>query len=405
VLRSSAIGTGVGLLPGLGGSVSQWIAYAHAAKRSPNPGEFGRGAIEGVIAPSAANNATLGGALVPTLALGIPGSLSTAMLLSALIVKGLVPGPQMLVPERDGGHLGFVFALAWMIVVANLLATAASWSASGLLVRITRVRSAVLVPILLLLVFVGAFTERHQIADLVITLMMGAAGLAFAHFRWPRAPVLIGLVLGRLAENRLFLSIDAYGALWLLRPGVLLAFAVIAASWAYPYLARRARAHSDVNVPSDPLHGATVAERVLIVVLLGACLGALAATAGFAPRSALFPRLALIATVVLLTAVLAHASRRAGEATVATLGRDRLPLQTVGFVPLYVLLIWALGFTLGAPAAVLMYLVIGGRERMGTVLAVTLAASLLIEIVMVRLLLVPFPAGAVLAWAGVGSAR
>jgi TctA family transporter len=117
----------------------------------------------------------------------------------------------MLLPEREGGHLAFVFALAWMMVAANVLATALSWSASGLLIKVTRVRSALLVPILLLLVFVGAFTERNLVENLLATVIIGAVGLAFAHFRWPRAPLLIGLVLGPLAENRLFLSIDAYG--------------------------------------------------------------------------------------------------------------------------------------------------------------------------------------------------
>jgi TctA family transporter len=101
-----------------------------------------------VIAPSAANNATLGGALVPTLALGIPGSLMSAMLLSALVLLGLAPGPRLLLPERDGGHLTLVFALVWFMVIGNIVAVGVSYAASGLLVRITQIRAQRLVPFL-----------------------------------------------------------------------------------------------------------------------------------------------------------------------------------------------------------------------------------------------------------------
>jgi len=402
VLRSSAIGTAVGLLPGVGASVSQWIAYAHAAKRSPNPAEFGHGAIDGVIAPSAANNSTLGGALVPTLALGIPGSLSAAMLLSALIVKGLVPGPQMLMPERDGGHLAFVYSLAWLIVVANVVATALSWGASGLLIKVTRIKSALLVPILLLLVFVGAFTERNLVEDLLITVVVGAAGLAFTHFRWPRAPLLIGLVLGPLAENRLFLSIDAYGASWLLRPGVLVIGTVIATSFLYPVI-RRSLQRELVETRKDPAdaHG-THGERAMVAALLVLLLFALMSTAGFTSRAALFPRMVLAVSIALLAALLIRDVVRGFDHTLMILpGRERASSRTVGFVPVFLVLIWALGFTYGATLAVLTYLVIVERERIGTALGIALIAYLLLEIVMVRLLHVPFPSGAVRAWAAV----
>ena len=404
VLRSSAIGAVVGLLPGLGASVSQWIAYTDAAKRSTNAREFGCGAIEGVIAPSAANNATLGGALVPTLALGIPGSLSAAMLLSALIVKGIVPGPQMLAPEREGGHLAFVFALAWMMALANLIASLASWGASGLLIGITRVRSEVLVPILLLLVFVGAFVERHLLADLLIMVAVAAVGLALSHFRWPRAPALIGLVLGGLAENRLFLSTDAYGAAWLLRPGVLAIAGVIAASFVYPVVRRRPAPRQADGPQEQSPGGLGHAELAFVMVLLLITLGALLLTASFAGRAALFPRLVLGVTAGLLSSiVIRDLIRRRARIPLATPASNRMSFHAVGFVPIFVLLIWALGFTPGAPLAVLIYLIVGGRERPGTVAAVTFAVFLLIEVIMVRLLQQPFPVGAILAWAGVGA--
>lgn len=400
VLRSSAIGAGVGLLPGLGGSVSQWIAYSDAAKRSTNPREFGSGAVEGVIAPSAANNATLGGALIPTLTLGIPGSLSAAMLLTALIVKGVTPGPQMLIPEREGGHLEFLFALAWMMVFANLIAAIASWGASGLLIKVTRIRSGLLVPILLLLVFLGSFVERRLLADLLLMAALAAVGLALYYFRWPRSPALIGLVLGGLAENRLFLSMDAYGRAWLWRPGVLAIACVIAASFVYPYMRRQRRPHREADAQQQSSARLASGERTFVLMLLAIVLAAFALTLGIPGRAALFPGSVLLVTAVLLSSILIRDRLRRETVPHAASTVDRMSFPAVMFLPVFVLLIWCLGFTLGAPAAVLFYLMAVGRERFVTIAGVTIGAFLFIEMIMVRLLQLPFPAGVLLAWAG-----
>ena len=400
VLRSSAIGAGVGLLPGLGGSVSQWIAYSDAAKRSTNPREFGSGAVEGVIAPSAANNATLGGALIPTLTLGIPGSLSAAMLLTALIVKGVTPGPQMLIPEREGGHLEFLFALAWMMVFANLIAAIASWGASGLLIKVTRIRSGLLVPILLLLVFLGSFVERRLLADLLLMAALAAVGLALYYFRWPRSPALIGLVLGGLAENRLFLSMDAYGRAWLWRPGVLAIACVIAAGFVYPYMRRQRRPHREADAQQQSSAPLASGERTFVLMLLAIVLAAFALTLGIPGRAALFPGSVLLVTAVLLSSILIRDRLRRETVPHAASTVDRMSFPAVMFLPVFVLLIWCLGFTLGAPAAVLFYLMAVGRERFVTIAGVTIGAFLFIEMIMVRLLQLPFPAGVLLAWAG-----
>ena len=400
VLRSSAIGAGVGLLPGLGGSVSQWIAYGDAAKRSTNPREFGSGAVEGVIAPSAANNATLGGALIPTLTLGIPGSLSAAMLLTALIVKGVTPGPQMLIPEREGGHLEFLFALAWMMVFANLIAAIASWGASGLLIKVTRIRSGLLVPILLLLVFLGSFVERRLLADLLLMAALAAVGLALYYFRWPRSPALIGLVLGGLAENRLFLSMDAYGRAWLWRPGVLAIACVIAAGFVYPYMRRQRRPHREADAEKQSSARLASGERTFVLMLLAIVLAAFALTLGIPGRAALFPGSVLLVTAVLLSSILIRDRLRRETVPHAASTVDRMSFPAVMFLPVFVLLIWCLGFTLGAPAAVLFYLMAVGRESFVTIAGVTIGAFLFIEMIMVRLLQLPFPAGVLLAWAG-----
>ena len=176
VLRCSAIGAGIGLLPGMGASVSQWVAYAHAARSPASERPFGKGAVEGVIGPASANNATLGGALVPTLALGVPASVSSAMLLSALVIKGLPVGPAMLLPESQGGHLGLVVSLVWLMVLGNVIAVGVCLFAARPLLRVTRLPGTLLVPFILLLTFLGHSPRRTQSATLLSPRPQGVWG-------------------------------------------------------------------------------------------------------------------------------------------------------------------------------------------------------------------------------------
>jgi putative tricarboxylic transport membrane protein len=210
VARCSLIGAYVGVIPGMGGAVSQWLAYAHAVQSSQGKARFGQGAVEGVLGPGAANNSTLGGALIPTIAFGVPGSVSTAILLGAFIIQGLVPGPDMLLPAPRG-HLTLTYALVWIIVIANLITVGVCLLFLSPLAKITHVRSSVLTPFILLLIYLGAFAEKNAFEDLIVVLVFGLLGWMMVQFDWPRPPLLLGLVLGPLAENRLFLASDNYG--------------------------------------------------------------------------------------------------------------------------------------------------------------------------------------------------
>jgi putative tricarboxylic transport membrane protein len=218
VMRCSAIGTYIGIIPGMGSGVSQWIAYAHAVQSSPDQERFGKGAVEGVLGPGAANNSGLGGALIPTIAFGVPGSVSTAILLGAFLIMGLVPGPDMLVPEPKG-RLSLSYSLVWIIVVSNILTVAVSLLVLNPLAKITQLRGSLLTPLILWLIYVGAFAEKNAFPDLVIVLVFGALGWMMAQLDWPRPPLLLGLVLAPLAENRLFLATGNYGPSWRAKKG------------------------------------------------------------------------------------------------------------------------------------------------------------------------------------------
>jgi TctA family transporter len=192
VLRCSALGAYIGILPGVGGGTSQWVSYAHAVQSSRDKDRFGKGAVEGVLAPGAGTHSTLGGDMVPTVAFGIPGSVSTAILLGAFIIQGLVPGPSMLTPEAQGGHLSLTFSFVWIIVVSNIITTAICFLFLAQIAKVTQVRSSLVLPFILLLIYIGAFAENNAFGDVVTMLAVGALGWVMVQTDWPRPPLIWG---------------------------------------------------------------------------------------------------------------------------------------------------------------------------------------------------------------------
>lgn len=240
-LRSSLIGSGIGLVPGLGGDVGSWTAYGHAVVTSRSPERFGKGAIEGVIAPDAANNSKEGGALLPTLFFGIPGSSGMVVLLGAFVVLGIQPGPAML---RD--QPGLVWTLIWTLVVSNVLAALVFLVLGRWLVKAIQVRVGVLVPFVILLTLLGVQAAGQSWHALVVLFALGLLGYGFKRADWPRAPFAIGIVLGPLMEISLHQSLAIWGPSFILRPGALVLQAAIAATIAVA-IRRARRPHKGSN--------------------------------------------------------------------------------------------------------------------------------------------------------------
>jgi TctA family transporter len=231
-IRCALIGTFVGITPGLGGAVAQWMAYGHATQSARDAKEregFGNGDVRGVLGPGAACNSKEGGALIPTIAFGVPGSTSMAILLGGFFLLGLVPGPDMLTK-----HLPVTFSLVWTIVLANLITVAVCFFLLNRLAALTAVPAHLLIPVVLVLVFIGSYTTNSQYADLVVTLIFGGVGYLMVLAGWPRAPLVLGLVLGKIAENYLYISVARYDAAWLARPVVLVLLAVAIGVVCYP---------------------------------------------------------------------------------------------------------------------------------------------------------------------------
>ncbi|MCS7235288.1 MAG: tripartite tricarboxylate transporter permease [Armatimonadota bacterium] len=217
-LRCSLIGAFIGIMPGLGGGVAQWMSYGHAvqsAKTAEERARFGKGDVRGVVGPGAANNSKEGGALIPTVAFGVPGSSAMAVLLGGFFLTGLVPGPDMLTR-----YLPVTYSMVWTLVLANVVTVALCFPLLPYLARLTTIRATRLVPFLLLLVFVGAYTSNNSWGDILVAVAFGILGYAMVRFGWPRAPLVLGLVLGDIAERYLWISVARYGWDWLGRPGV-----------------------------------------------------------------------------------------------------------------------------------------------------------------------------------------
>src|ERR671923_842315 len=225
VFRCSAVGVFVGIMPGAGGGVAQWMAYAHAvqsAKDSADRERFGKGDVRGVLGPGAANNSKEGGDLVPTIAFGVPGSGAMAILLGGFMIMGLVPGPDML-----SKHLAVTYSMVWTLVISNIITVVLSLAGLNQLALVTGIRGSVIIPFLLLLVFVGSYTANKQIADLIVTLIFGVISYFMVLFGWPRPPLVLGFVLGKLVETYLFISVSRYGSGWLLHPIVMILIALM----------------------------------------------------------------------------------------------------------------------------------------------------------------------------------
>ncbi len=217
IVRCSWIGAAFGAVPGIGGSVIDWLAYGHALKTEKNASQtFGKGDVRGVIASESSNNAKEGGALVPTIAFGVPGSASMAILLGAFLIHGLVPGPDMLTK-----HLDITYTMVWSIAVANILGAGLCYAFSPQFAKLATLRYTLILPAVLGVVYIGAFEASRSWGDLFALLLFGVIGWLMKQHKWPRPPLVLGLVLGDSIERYMFISVERYGFAWLWRPVVI----------------------------------------------------------------------------------------------------------------------------------------------------------------------------------------
>ena len=236
VIRCSFIGAIVGFLPGLGGSVIDWIAYGHVVQTSRDKSKFGKGDIRGVIGPESAANAKEGGALIPTLFFGIPGSGTMALLLGGLVVIGITTGRTMVT-----SHMDLVFVIIWSIALANILGTAISMLLAKPISQVTVVPFTWIAPFILVMIYLSAYQATFQWGDIITLIGIGVLGIFMKRFGWSRAALLIGFVLSQRLEASMYRTVQIYGWDLFLRPVSLVIMVLAAVSL---YLAYRNKAHA-----------------------------------------------------------------------------------------------------------------------------------------------------------------
>lgn len=217
VLRCSALGTFIGAIPGLGGGVVDWIAYGHAVQTSKDSSAFGKGEIRGVIAPESANNALQGGALMPTLLFGIPGSGSMAVFLGGMVLLGMQPGPSMVTTD-----LTLTYTIAWTLAFSSIIGAVICFFLAVPIARLTFVPFNLIAPFMIMVICFAAFQARQDLTDLLVLFAVGIVGIFLRRFGWPRPAFLIGFVLSGQVENYLYQALQFYGWSFVQRPGVLI---------------------------------------------------------------------------------------------------------------------------------------------------------------------------------------
>ncbi len=239
ILRGTFVGFFVGVLPGAGATIASFMAYAVEKRLSKHPEKFGHGAIEGVAAPESANNASSAGAMVPMFALGIPGSNTTAIMLGALVMFGLRPGPQLFAQNPD-----LVWGIIASMFIGNVLLLALNLPLAGLSIFLLRIRYALLYPIILAICIAGIYSQSNSVDDLYFMVAFGLLGYFMKRYDFPAAPLVLGLVLEPLLENALRQSMTLSGgdaSIFVTRPisGAILIVTAVAIAWPLATALRR----------------------------------------------------------------------------------------------------------------------------------------------------------------------
>ena len=195
-MRAAAIGAGIGIIPGLGGSVASFMSYFVGMQRAEDPESYGKGNVEGILCAETANDAKEGGALLPTVAFGLPGSPDMAILLGAFVLHGLEPGPDLL-----RNHMDLIYALLFGIVISQVITSGLGLAAAPWLARLSLLPNRWIAPFVLVLVFVGTFMVRTNILDVAMAIAAGIFGYLMRRYGFPLITIAIGYILGPLAEK------------------------------------------------------------------------------------------------------------------------------------------------------------------------------------------------------------
>lgn len=399
VIRCSSLGAVIGAIPGVASSVCDWIAYGHALRSSKEAEvTFGKGDVRGVIAPESANYATQGGQMVPTLAFGIPGGPSMALFMGAIMIHGIVPGPDML-----SRNLDVTYAMVWSVAIANILGAGICFLFAGYLARLTLLRYTLLLPAIICIVYIGAYQATRDWGDIYVLLIFGVIGWTMKRLGWPRPPLVLGFVLGVMIERYLTISVTRFGIEWLARPGVVVLFVISAVMLIKPLWGNWKKFRAGGG---NRLAFVFTPELLFYLPITAIAAYMLFEASEWTYRARLGP------TIVLTTVLIAIAISFVGQIV-----RPRIPdaddgahfdvKSDMGGLANMVVLQraaifagWMIGFCISmaligmmptAALFVVLYMRVEGRERWLTSLLYALAIAVFIYVIFVKTLNVPWP--------------
>ncbi|EUB99168.1 protein of unknown function DUF112 transmembrane [Rhizobium sp. CF080] len=410
IVRCSGIGAAVGAIPGLGASVVDWIAYGHAMQTVKGANEtFGKGDVRGVIAPESANNAITAGSLVPTIAFGVPGSASMAILLGVFLIHGLIPGPDMLTK-----NLSITYSMIWSIAIANILGAGICFAFSGQLAKIALLRYTVILPGVITFVFIGSYQATRDWGDLYTLILFAILGWIMKFLKWPRPPFILGFVLGALIERYMFITATRYGYGWFSRPIVVI-FLVLSILLILKPVFQHWRSMGGLkgisaNFGRPKFHFSDLLHVFVIALLVAMFVPAFAWPFGAAVGPLFVGGVSLVFAVVSLlnqifSRTIVTSREERGELQSHTIhmdmqvsyeemSRKELALRVATFffyLVLFLVLIAAVGFILTIPIFTALYMWFEGRENWKPILGQAVGMTVLIYVVFDTVLHVLWP--------------
>lgn len=349
VFRVSGLGAVIGILPGVGASTADWLAYGHVVQSSKDKSKFGKGDIRGVIAPEAANNAVRGGDLVPTLFFGIPGSGSMALLLGAFILIGLQPGARMVTTNLD-----VTFLIIWSLAIANIFAAILCIGLAGPIAKLTLVRYALLAPVITVILSFTAYQATRSWGDLITLIGLAIFGMFMKRFDWSRPALVVGFVLSPGLEASIYQTAQVYGLSFVTRPqSIFIAMLVLASLAAGVISMVRADKSSDKEAKPHT----RLPQLLFTAVLVSGFIAALVPLSEAAHLTRIYPMgIGIIALLLLGGVVLQQARARLSNPVLAdvdqTSGASDYGAPSrwlyIGWFILFLTMVYLLGFTLAS---------------------------------------------------------
>lgn len=411
VARSSTVSSLLGIIPAIGPTVIPWLVYSYTSMVTRGEKSFGQGDVRGVIASESSNNATVGGSLLPTVALGVPGSAPMALLLGALLLHGVAPGPNMLTRNLD-----ITYMMVWTVVLANVLGGLLALMLVRPLAQIVYVRPGILIPLISVVVFAGALQSTRQWEDGLFLLAVGALGWLMKRARWPRAPMFLAFILTPLVEQYFFISMDIYGWGWTLRPVVAVLLATTVVFLAGVAISRYVRARRiGKAIESVGFRPHLRLDALFALVVLAGFVAAFYTASGWRYQAGMMPQItaavgivaALVAMGVSWTRVTYTSPEGRGqdqhfdlETDFGDLAPSKILLRGALYIGLLILLgltARTLGFLAAVPIFLLIYMTVH-RERPLVALAVTAGFTAFAWLVFHQLLRLAWPAPSFDLW-------